>query len=139
MKSAYTYVPSKMLNGDAEYLRERSFTRWMSPDLNQAASDFLRNLGLFPIYVESSKDNLRRSLHWQLPEGGACEVRSAHTLAQFMEFDNANIDRGWPLLSLHIGEGDVYSAVWVSPEAFKSAQRVLAGYGITPASRMLVT
>jgi len=139
MKSAYTYVPSKLLSGEGEFLRERSFTQWVSPEPNQVATDFMRNLGLSPIYVESSTGNLRRSLQWQPPEGYACDVCAGCTLVQFVEFDNVNIDRGWPLLSLHIGAGDIHSAVWVSPEAFKMAQRFLASYGITPASRMLVT
>ncbi len=39
-------IHSRLLAGDAEILRQCSFTRWMSRDLLQPASDFLKNLRL---------------------------------------------------------------------------------------------
>ena len=131
----YSYTPSKLLPGEGEILRQHSFTRWMSRDLLQAAADFLKNLGLPAIYVECSSENLHRYLCWNPPEGWGCEVRSGRTLEQFKKFDGGNIERGWPLLSLHINECAVYSAVWISPNHYATAKKILAGYGITPASR----
>jgi len=131
----YTYTPSKLLPGEGELLRQHAFTRWMSRDLLQPATDFLKNLGLVAIYAECSSENLHRYLCWHPPEGWGCEIRSGRTLDQFEEFDSGNRARGWPLLSLHITEGNVYSAVWISPNHYETAQKVLAGYGITPAIR----
>jgi hypothetical protein len=71
--------------------------------------------------------------------GCECEVHSGCTPAQFEEFDRGYLERGWLLLSLHISEGDLYSAVWITQEHVKIAGRFLASYGITPASQMLVT
>jgi len=131
----YTYTPSKLVSGDIEFLRQHAFTRWMSADLLQPASEFLRNLHLLPLYAECSSENLYRYLCWHPPQGALFEVRSGRTLGQFEEFDRGNIERGWPLLSLHINESDVYSAVWISANHHETAKKVLAIYGITPASR----
>ena len=134
-----TYTPSKLLPGEGELLRQHSFTRWMSGDLLQAASDFLKNLSLLAIYAECSSENLHRYLCWHPPKGCLLEIRSGRTLGQFEEFDRGNLERGWPLLSLHINECHVYSAVWVSANQYETAKKILAGYGITPASRTLLT
>ena len=133
-----SYVPSRLLSGESELLRRHSFTRWMSRDLLQPANDFLKNLRLLAIYTECSSENLHRYLCWHPPEGCAFEVRSGRTLNQFEEFDRGNIERGWPLLSLHINECDIHSAVWISPNHYDTAKQVLARYGITPASRTLL-
>ena len=134
MKTSYS--PSRLLTGETEMLRQHSFTRWMSRDLLQAASDFLRNLGLLAIYAECSSENLHRYLCWHPPTGCAFEVRSGRTLEQFEEFDRKNIERNWPLLTLHINESDVYSAVWTSKSHYETAKTILAVYGITPAERL---
>ncbi len=133
MKTSYT--PSRLLTGDTEMVRRHSFTRWMSGDLLRPASGFLRNLGLLAIYAESSAENKHRYLCWHPPEGCAFEVRSGRTFEQFERFDRANIERGWSLLTLHVNECDIYSAVWISTNNFEVAEKVLAVYGITPASR----
>jgi hypothetical protein len=133
----FTYTPSKLLPGEAGTLRQHGFTRWMSRDLLQAATDFLKNLHLLPIYAECSSDNLHRYLCWHPPQGALVEARSGRTLGQFEEFDRGNIERGWPLLSLHINECDVYSAVWISVDHYETARKVLTGYGITSAVRTL--
>jgi hypothetical protein len=129
------YIPSQTLLGDTELIRERSFTRWMSRDLLQAASDFCKNIGLSAIYCEVSPQGTTRYLFWQPPEGTRREVRSGRTLEQFMKLDEANILRGWPLLSLHVRENAVYSGVWISPDHYEEGTAVLAFYGITPAER----
>jgi hypothetical protein len=131
----YTYTPSKLLPGEGEFLRQRGFTRWMSRDLLQPASDFLKNLGLLAIYAECSSENLHRYLCWHPPEGWGCEIRSGRTLEQFETFDSGNLSRGWPLLSLHVNERGIYSAVWLAPNHIEMAQKVMAAHGITPASR----
>jgi hypothetical protein len=131
----YSYTPSKMLPGEGELLRQHGFTRWMSFDLLQPATDFLKNLGLLAIYAECSLDNQHRYLCWHPPEGWGCEIRSGRLLEQFEKFDEGNLQRGWPLLSLHVNESSIYSAVWVSPNIHETAKRVLAQYGITPANR----
>ena len=128
-----TYIPSKLLTGHAELLRQHSFTRWMSRDLMQAAIDFCRNLGLTPVYCECSPDHLTRYLFWKPPQGALGEVRSGRTRDKFEEIDASNRDRHWRLLSLHINESDVYSAVWISPDHFDTAKAFLAAHGITPA------
>jgi hypothetical protein len=133
----YTYTPSKLLPGETELLREQGFTRWMSSDLFQAAVEFLRNIGLLPIYTECSPDNRRRCLCWHPPEGCFFEIRSGRTLENFEELDRRNIERGWPLLTLHVNESGVHAAVWVSANHYETAKTVLARYGITPASREL--
>jgi len=135
MKS--TYTPSKLLTGEGEILRRHGFTRWMSRDLLQPASDFLKNLRLLAIYAECSPENLSRYLCWHPPEGCAFEIRSGRTLEQFEEFDRRNGERDWPLLSLHINERDIYSGVWISPDHYDTGRKILAGYGITTASRLL--
>jgi len=131
----YAYTSSKLLPGEGEFLRQHGFTRWMSADLLQPASDFLRNLQLLPIYAECSPENLHRYLCWHPPAGALFEVRSGRTLGQFEEFDRGNIERGWPLLTLHLNQSDVYSAVWISAPHYETAKKVLTVYGITPASR----
>jgi hypothetical protein len=135
MSTSTTYIPSKILAGDAELLRQQSFTRWMSRDLMQAAGDFCRNLGLVPAYCECSPDHLSRYLFWRPPQGALVEVRSGRTREKFEEFERVNREKNWPLLSLHINESDVYSAVWVSPDHFETAKTFLLAHGITVAER----
>ena len=132
----HTYTASKLLPGEGEFLRAHGFTRWMSADLLQPASEFLRNLHLLPLYAECSPEKLYRYLCWHPPQGALFEVRLGRTLGQFEEFDRGNIERGWPLLSLHVNESDVYSAVWISANHFETAKKLLTVYGITPASRV---
>ena len=107
----------------------------MSQDLLQAATDFCKNLGLISIYSECSPEHLTRYLFWRPPQGAYFEIRSGRTEDQFKVFDQANIAKGWPLLSLHINENDLHSAVWVSPDHYEIATAILAFYGITPAQR----
>lgn len=135
MKTSYTYVASKLLTGDSEILRQHSLTRWMSRDLTQAAGDFCRNLGLVPAYCECSPDHLTRYLFWRLPQGALIEVRSGRTKDKFEEFDRVNREKNMRLLSLHVNESDVYSAVWISSDYYETAKRFLAAHGITPAER----
>jgi len=130
-----TYTPSKLLTGKVEPLRQHSLTRWMSPDLTQAAVDFCRHLGLVPVYCECSPDRLTRYLFWQPPTGATFEVRSGRTREKFLAFAAANHDRHWPLLSLHVNVNDLHSAVWVSADHFAAARAFLAAHGITPAKR----
>ena len=130
-----TYVPSKLLTGDCELLRQHSLTRWMSRDLTQAASDFCRNLGLVPCYSEHSPDHLTRYLFWRLPQGAGVEVRSGRTKEKFEEFEKVNREKGWRLLSLHLNESEVYSGVWIAPEHFEAAKAFLLRHGITTAER----
>jgi hypothetical protein len=125
------YVPSKLLPGESEFLRQHNFTRWMSRDLTQAAVDFCRNLGLFPAYCECSSAHRTRYLFWRPPQGAMIEVRSARSKEWFAEHDQANRERKMHLLSLHINDSDVYSAVWISEDHFKAAQALLAAHGIT--------
>jgi len=130
-----TYVPSKLLTGETELLRKHSFTRWLSPDLTQAAADFCRNLGLHPAYAESSPEHLTRYLFWRTPQGAAIEVRSGRSKEKFEEFDQVNQKRNILMLSLHINESDIYSAVWISSDHFETAKAVLLAHGVTCAER----
>ena len=132
----YTYTPSKLLPGEGELLRQHAFTKWMSPDLHQAAANFLINVGLVAIYCECASDNKRRDILWHPPELHAFEFRSGRALGNFEKLDQGNVERGWPLLTLHINESDVYSSVWVSPTQYEAAKQVLARHGITPAERV---
>ncbi len=135
METPTTYIPSKVLTGESELLRQHSFTRWMSRDLMQAAGDFCRNLGLVPCYCECSPDHLTRYLFCRPPQGALIEVRSGRTKEKFEEFDRANREKNWRLLSLHINESDVYSAVWISSDHFETAKAFLLAHGITAAER----
>lgn len=135
MNTRPTYIPSGLLPGDTEPFRQQSFTRWMSRDLLQAATDFCKNIGLCAIYCECSPDHLTRYLFWRGPKGAGFEIRSGRTREQFEEFDQANLERGWILLSLHINESDLYSAVWISPDHYPAGKEHLAVYGITPAEK----
>jgi hypothetical protein len=135
MNARMIYTPSKILAGDGEALRLNSFTRWMSRDLMQAAADFCRNLGLVPAYCECSPDHLTRYLFWRLPQGALIEVRSGRTKEKFEEIDRANRQRNWRLLSLHINESDVYSAVWISSDHFETGRAFLLAHGIAAAER----
>ena len=101
----------------------------------QAAGDFCRNLGLVPIYCECSPDHLTRYLFWRVPQGASIEVRSGRTRDKFEEFDRANKERNWRLLSLHVNESDVYSAVWVTSDHYETAKTFLLAHGITTAER----
>lgn len=114
-------------------IRQHSLTRWMSRDLAQAAVDFCRNLGLLPVYTEASSDHLTRYLFWSHPKGEMLEVRSGRTQDVFEKFDAAARNRNSRLLTLHISEGGLYSAVWISAEGFEIAKLYLAAHGITTA------
>lgn len=129
------YIPSKLLAGDVERLRQHSFTRWMSRDLTQAATDFCRNLALAPIYSECSPEHLTRYLFWQPPPRALVEVRSGRTKDKFEELDAVNRERHWRLVSLHVNERNIYSAVWISPDHFETAKAFLTTHGITTAER----
>jgi len=130
-----TYIASKLLGGDVELLRQQSLTRWLSRDLSQAAVDFCRNLGLFPAYCECSSEHLTRYLFWRLPAGALIEVRSGRSKEKFEEFDCVNQNKGWRLLSLHINENNLYSAVWISLAHFETAKAFLLAHGIKTAER----
>lgn len=130
-----TLIPSKLLTGDAEILRQHSFTRWMTRDLTQAAADFSKNLGFFPLYCETSPDHLTRYLFWRLPQGAITEVRSGRSKEIFEQLDQANLDKNRRLVSLHVNESDVFSAVWISSGNYDTAKTVLTSYGITCAER----
>ena len=134
MHTPSTYVPSQLLGGDSESARQRASTRWMSRDLLQAATDFCKNLGLVAAYCESSKEGTRY-LFWQMPPGAGCEVRSGRTKEKFVDFDRANQERGWQLLSLHVSDDDLYSAVWLSAQHFEAGVAFLRLFGISPAER----
>ena len=114
-------------------MRQQTLTRWLSRDLSQAAVDFCRNLGLIPIYSESSPEQLTRYLFWQLPPGALIEVRSGRTKDKFEELDNTKRDPQWRLLSLHISDAGRYSAVWISKDHYEPAKFYLAAHGIIPA------
>lgn len=137
MNTSPAYCPSKVLPGEPELLRQHSLTRWMSRDLMQAAGDFCRNMGLIPAYCETSPDHLTRYLFWKPPQGAQTEVRSGRTKEKFEEFDRLNHAKGWRLLSLHINESDVYSAVWISPHHFETAKAFLRIQGITTPEKQL--
>jgi hypothetical protein len=135
MNTPATYISSKLLTGDSELLRQHSLTRWMSRDLMQAAADFCRYLGLVPAYCETSPDHLTRYLFWKRPQDAVIEVRSGRTKDLFEELDRANREKNRRLLSLHVNESDVYSAVWISSDHFETGKAFLAAHGITPAER----
>jgi len=135
MKTPTAFIPSKLLTGEFELLRQHSFTRWMSRDLMQAAVDFCRNLGLVPAYCECSPDQLTRYLFWKLPSGAMIEVRSGRTKDKFEAVDAVNHEKRWRLLSLHVNESDVYSAVWISADHFETAKAFLTAHGITTPER----
>ncbi len=135
METPTTYFPSETLAGDTERIRQHSFTRWMFRDLTQAATDFCKNIGLVSIYAECSSDGLTRYLFWKAPSGARVEIRSGRTEEQFKGFDQANIARKWPLLSLHINASNLYSAVWISAGHEETARSILAFYGVTAAQR----
>ncbi len=138
MKAPVSYTPSRLLTGDTETLRQHSFTRWMSRDLMQAAADFNRNLGLVPAYCETSPDHLTRYLFWKLPQGAMIEIRSGRARDKFEELDHASHERKCKLLSLHINESDIYSAVWISADFYELAKTFLAAHGITCAERKAI-
>ncbi len=133
MNSSTSFTASKILGGESELIRQHSFTRWMSRDLMQAAGDFCRNLGLIPIYCECSPDHLTRYIFWRPPQGAGFDVRSGRAKDKFEELDKANRERSWKLLSLHVNEADVYSAVWISPDHYETAKAFLLAHGITAA------
>jgi hypothetical protein len=127
------YTPSKLLTGDVAVLREHTFTRWMSRDLTQAAADFCRNVGLVSAYSECSSEHSTRYLFWKPPQGALMEVRSGRTKDKFEEIDSPKRDGQWRLLSLHINDAGLYSAVWISADHFEAAKAFLAAHGITTA------
>ena len=135
MKTSPIYTASKLLIGETELVRQHALTRWMSRDLMQAAGDFCRNLGLLPCYCEVSPDHLTRYLFWRAPQGALMEIRSGRTKEKFEEIDRVNHQRSWRLLSLHINESDIYSAVWIVSDHFETGKAFLLAHGITPAQR----
>jgi hypothetical protein len=135
MNATFTYIPSKILVGNAELLRQHSLTRWMSRDLMQATADYCKNIGLFPLYCETSPDHLARYLFWRLPQGAITEIRSGRMKEKFTEFDQAGIENNRKLVSLHVNESDLHSAVWISADHYETAKTVLTAYGITCAER----
>lgn len=132
MNPPSAYLPSKLDPGEAEALRERAFTRWMFLDLLQAATEFCQNIGLVAVCCECSKEGTRY-LFWQAPQDARFEIRSGRTEEEFLGFDRANRERGWPLLSLHVSEENLYSGVWVSEPHYESGVAYLRCYGISPA------
>jgi hypothetical protein len=128
-----TYTPSKLLTGEVSVLREHTLTRWMSRDLTQAAVDFCRNVGLVPAYCECSPEHLTRYLFWSLPQGALIEVRSGRAKDKFEEIDNTKRDKQWRLLSLHINDAGLHSAVWITSDHYEVAKIYLAAHGITTA------
>jgi hypothetical protein len=134
MNSPLNYVPSELRSGDTESVRQRAFTRWMSRDLLQAATDFCKNIGHVAAYCESSKDTTRY-LFWQMPPGACCEVRSGRTKEKFEDFDRMNRQRGWRLLSLHVSDQELYSAVWISAQHYEAGVAFLRLFGISPAEQ----
>jgi len=124
--------PSRLLDGDFEAARQSAFTSWMAPRLTQATVDFSRNIGLLPIYAETS-GQCTRYLFWHLPAGTQCEVRSGRAKEAFLEFDRKNCDQGRRLISLHVGPDQRYSAVWISAEHHAAAVQFLSRFGISPA------
>jgi hypothetical protein len=131
METASEYRPSRLIDGDFEAARQGAFTSWMAPGLMQAAVDFSRNIGLLPIYAETSSQGTRY-LFWHSPAGTLCEVRSGRAKKDFMEFDYKNRDKGRRLISLHVGSDQRYSAVWISAEHHASAVQFLSRFGISP-------
>jgi len=97
----------------------------------QAATDFCKNIGHVAIYAEYSSEGLTRYLFWRPSPGTSFEVRSGRAKEQFERFDRANAERGHRLLSLHISEQGLYSAVWISPEHYEEGKAYLAVLGIT--------
>jgi hypothetical protein len=130
--------PSLLLGGEFEAARQSAFTRWMSQELMQAAVDFSRNMGLLPLYAETS-DHGTRYLFWHSPIGTLCEVRSARPKDVFLEFDRKNRAQGRRLVSLHINSDQRYSAVWLSPEHYVTAVQHLSRFGIAPAENLEAT
>lgn len=124
--------PSRRLGGESELARQGAFTRWLAPSLAQAAVDFSRNVGLVPIFSESSKAG-NRYLFWSLPERAMCEVRSGRPGPVFLELDKRNREQGRRLLSLTISEDQMYSAVWISSDHYDPAVQHLGRFGIGPA------
>ena len=128
-----TYTPSKLVTGDVAVVRQHTLTRWLSRDLTQAAVDFCRNLGLVPAYSECSSNHLTRYLFWSLPQGALIEVRSGRTKDKFEEIDNTKRDGQWRLLSLHISDEGLYSAVWISSDHYEIGRAYLAAHGVIAA------
>jgi hypothetical protein len=125
-------VPSRFLAGEFEAARQSAFTRWMKPELGQAAVDFSRNIGLVPIFAETSRDGTRY-LFWHMPTGAKCEVRSGRTKEQFLEFDRVGGEKGRRLVSLHTSVDSFYSAVWITTGHHALAVEFLKRFGITAA------
>lgn len=107
----------------------------MSRDLRQAAVDFNKNIGLYPLYSETSPDHQTRYLFWRLPKGAVTEIRSGRQKECFDQFDQVNLGRNIKLLSLHVNESDIYSAIWISADFYEEARSVLRTYGITSAEK----
>jgi hypothetical protein len=135
METPSSYVPSELQAGETAWARERAFTRWLSRDLNQAAADFCKNLGHVAAYCECSKEG-SRFLPWQLPPDAGSEVRSARTKERFAEYDRRNQQRDWRLLSLHVSEDQLYSAVWITAGHYDEGVRFLRRYGVSAAQRI---
>jgi hypothetical protein len=132
METTSEFRPSRLLDGDFEIARQSAFTSWMAPGLMQAAVDFSRNIGLLPIYAETSVQGTRY-LFWHSPAGTLCEVRSGRAKKVFLQFDQKNRDQGRRLISLHVGFDQRYSGVWISAEHHTSAVQFLSRFGISPA------
>jgi hypothetical protein len=126
-----TIIPSVLQNGEFETARASACTRWMASELRQATVDFSRNIGLVPIYAETSRDGTRY-LMWHMPAGAKCEVRSGRTKEQFLEFDRLGHEQGRRLLSLHTSVDQLYSAVWITTEHHVTALEYLSRFGISP-------
>ena len=123
MNTPATYISSKLLTGDSELLRQHSLTRWMSRDLMQAAADFCRNLGLVPAYCDFARPPDPLSF-LEAPQEAVIEVRWGRTKDLFEELDRANREKNRRLLSLHINESDVYSAVSGFPRTILRRERL---------------
>lgn len=132
MNPSHNYISSE-LSGPETLLREHNLTRWMSRDLMQAAVDFSKSMGLVPLYAETSPEHLTRYLLLRPPTGASLEVRTGREREKFEDFDRMNRERNRLLLSLHINEKQICSAVWISAEHHAAATQLLKLYGISVA------
>ncbi len=62
-------------------------------------------------------------------------MRSGRARDKFEEFDRENREKNCRLLSLHVNESELYSAVWLSSDHYEIGKAVLLAHGITVPER----
>ncbi|MEM9280875.1 MAG: hypothetical protein AAGA96_03540 [Verrucomicrobiota bacterium] len=127
------YLASALSDKPEFDFRERLFTPWMGPDVLQAHTDHMVELGMLPLYSEYEPELGFREIYWTPETKTYFEVRSACDLEAFREIVDRNLSQGHVLITLQISSDHLYTSTWLESDVSDSAVAILKALGITQA------